>query len=111
MVAISEGMDIVACTGFDVAQRSANTRFFARKVFRCCEFHIRSIAFEGRNGQSRPFGERGIVSKIVSTFPRGSTMGFENSVETKSLWRLRDTQPCAIRCRLYTPGIVDLLDS
>lgn len=110
MIAIAEGVHVVTRTHADIAERCCEPRFFAQEIFRCRELHICKIAFKGCHGQSRPFGEGGIVGEIIAAFTCGTTMRFKDDIETKCLWRLCAAQARAVRRRFDMAGLVDLLD-
>ena len=104
MIAVAEGVHVVAGAGPDVAEHGAEAGFLADEIFGRGQFHVRRIAFKGRHRQSRPFGERGIVGEIAAAVARGAAMGVEDDVETKGLRRLRDPQPRAVGRRLDIAG-------
>ena len=110
MVAVAEGVHVVAGAGPDVAERGAEAGFLADEIFRCGELHVRRIAFKGRDRQSRPFGERRIVGEIAAALARGAAMGLENHIVAERLRRLRDAQPRALGRGLDVAAIADLLD-
>ena len=110
MIAVAEGVHVVAGAGPDIAEHGAEAGFFADEIFRCRQFHVGRIAFKGRYRQSRPFRERGIVGEIAAAVARGAAMGVEDDIEAKRLRRLRDPQPRALRRGLDIAGIADLLD-
>ena len=110
MIAVAEGVHVVAGAGPDVAEHGAEAGFFADEIFGRGQFHVRRIAFKGRHRQSRPFGQRRIVGEIAAAVARGAAMGVEDDVETKRLRRLRDPQPRAVRRRFDIAAVADLLD-
>ena len=110
MIAVAEGVHVVAGAGPDVAELGGEAGFLADEIFRRGQFHVCRIAFKGRYRQSRPFGERRIVGEIAAAVARGAAMGIENHIEAKRLRRLRDSQPRAFGRRLDIAGIADLLD-
>ena len=66
MVALAEGMHVVARAGPDVAEQAGQPRFLAHEILGSGELHIGNIAFKGCNRQSRPFGNRGIIGEIAA---------------------------------------------
>ena len=104
MIAVAEGVDVVAGAGPDIAEHGAEAGFLADEIFRGRQFHVGRIAFKGRHRQSRPFGQRGIVGEIAAALARGAAMRVENHVEAESLRRLRDAQPRALRRRFDIAG-------
>jgi hypothetical protein len=91
MIAVAEGVHVIAGAGSDVAELGGEACFLADEIFRRCQFHVCRIAFKGRYRQSRPFRERRIVGEIAAAVARGATMGIENDIEAKRLRRLRDS--------------------
>ena len=110
MIAVAEGVHVVAGAGPDVAELGGEAGFLADEIFRRCQFHVCKIAFKCRYRQSRPFRERRIVGEIAAAVARGAAMGIENHIEAKRLRRLRNSQPCALGRRLDIAGFADLLD-
>ena len=104
MIAVAEGMDVVAGAGPDIAERRAKAGFFADEIFRRRQFHVGRIAFKGRHRQSRPFGKCRVVGEIAAALARGAAMGIENDVEPERLRRLRDSQPRTLRRCLDVAG-------
>ena len=104
MIAVAEGVNVVAGPGSDIAERGAEAGFLANKIFRCRQFHVCRIAFKGRHRQSRPFGQRGVVGEIAAAIARRAAMGIENHVEAECLRRLRDAQPRALGRRFDIAG-------
>src|SRR5665213_4391484 len=78
IIAVAEGVHVVAGAGPDVAEHGAEAGFLANEIFRGGQFHVGRIAFKGRHRQSRPFGERGIIGEIGAALARGAAMGVEN---------------------------------
>src|SRR3954452_2060426 len=66
MIAFAKSVNVVAGAHSDIAKRCAETSFFADKVFRCGQFHVRWIAFKGRHRQSRPFSQCRVVGEIAT---------------------------------------------
>ena len=110
MIALAEGVDVVAGAGPDVAELACKPGFLADEVFGRGQFHVGNIAFKCRHRQSRPFGERRIVGEIGSTLARSAAVGVENYIETKRLRRLRNAQPRPLRRCLDIAGLPDQLD-
>ena len=110
VIAVAKGVHIVAGSGSDIAEHGAETGFFADKIFRGGQFHVRRIAFKGRHRQSRPFRQRRIIGEIAAALARGAAMGVENDIEAERLRRLRDPQPRALRRGLDVSGSIDQLD-
>ena len=110
MIAVAEGVNVVAVAGPDIAEHGAEAGFFADKIFRCRQFHVCRIAFKCRHRQSRPFRERGVIGEIAAALARGAAMGIENHVEPERLRRLRDAQPRALRRCFDVSVVVDQLD-
>ena len=104
MIAVAEGVHVIAGAGPDVAELGGEAGFLADKIFGRGEFHVGRIAFKGRYRQSRPFRQRGIVGEIAAAVARGAAMGLEDDIETKRLRRLRDAQPRALGRRLDIAG-------
>jgi hypothetical protein len=110
MVAVAEGVHVVAGAGPDIAELGGEAGFLADEIFGRGQFHVCKIAFKGRYRQSRPFRQRRIVGEIVAAVARGAAMRFENDVEAERLRRLRDPQFCPLGRRLDVAGLADLLD-
>ena len=110
MIAVAEGVHVVAGAGPDIAEHGAKAGFLADEIFRRRQFHVRRIAFKGRHRQSRPFRERRVVGEIAAAIARGAAMGIENHIEAKRLRRLRDAQPRALRRGLDIAAVADQLD-
>ena len=110
MIAVAEGVHVIAGAGPDVAELGGEAGFLADKIFWRRQFHVCRITFKGRYRQSRPFRERRIVGEIAAAVARGAAMGIENHIEAKRLRRLRNSQPRALGRRLDVAGIADLLD-
>ena len=102
MIAVAEGVHVVAGAGPDVAEHGAEAGFLADEIFRGRELHVRSIAFKGRNRQSRPFGERGIIGEIAAALARGAAMRFEDHVKRNACG------VCAMRSRARSGVAVDI---
>src|SRR5258708_3111801 len=94
---VVEGVRGVAGEGRDIAEQASEAGFFADKIFRGGQFHVRRIAFKCRHRQSRPFGKCGVVGEIAAAIARCAAMGVEDDVETKRLRLLRDPQSTAFR--------------
>ncbi len=107
MIAVAEGMNVVAASCPDIAERSTKASLFANKIFRCRELHVGRIAFKGRHRQSRPFRKRGVIGKIVAALARRAAMRIENDIVAKRLRRLRDAQPRALRRGLDMSAVAD----
>ena len=84
MIAVAEGMHVVAGAGPDIAEHCSEARFLANEIFGCRQFHVRRIAFKCRHRQSRPFRERRIVGEIVAALARRAAMGVENHVDSET---------------------------
>ncbi len=78
MIAGAEGMDVVTRGAANIAR---HLYFGARKIVRCRELHVGSIAFKGRNRQSRPLRDRGVVGEVVAAVLGGAAMRRQNGVE------------------------------
>jgi hypothetical protein len=83
MIAVPEGMHIVTGAGSDITQRSGETRFLAHEILGSGELHVLNIAFKGRDRQSRPFGDRGVIGEIAAALRRRATMRLQDSLEVK----------------------------
>ena len=110
MIAVAEGMNVVAVSGSDIAEHGAKAGFLADKIFRCRQFHVRRIAFKCRHRQSRPFRKRRVIGEIAAAIARRAAMGVENDIEAERLRRLRDPQPRALRRRFDVSAAVNQLD-
>ncbi len=110
VVAVAEGVHVVAGAGPDVAELSGKARFLADEIFRRREFHVGSIALKRRDRQSHPFGERRIICEIRSSLARGAAVGIEYHVILERLRRLRDPQPRPLGRGFDISGTVDQLD-
>jgi hypothetical protein len=93
MIAVAEGVHVVAGAGPDIAEPAGKPGLLAGKIFRCGEFHIRRIAFKRRYRQSRPFRNRCIVGEIAAPLTRGAAMSLEDLIKTKACG------VCAMRSR------------
>ena len=107
MIAVAEGMNVVAASCSDIAERSAEAGLFADKIFRCRELHVGRIAFKRRHRQSCPFRKCCVIGKIVAALARRAAMRIENHVEAERLRRLRDAQPRALRRGLDMSAVAD----
>src|SRR6202012_4401530 len=83
MVAVAESMNVVTGAAPDIAEKACETGFLADEIFRCGEFHLRSIAFKCRNRQSRPFRQRRVVGKVMTAFARSAPVRVENGVKAE----------------------------
>ena len=92
VIAVAEGVDVVAGSGADIAKRSAQASLFAGEIFGRGQFHVQMIAFKGRNGQSGPFGQRRVVGEIVAGLARSALVCGKDRVEHERLWCLRNAQ-------------------
>ena len=110
VIAVAEGVHVIAGAGPDIAELRGEAGFFADKIFRRRQFHVGRIAFKGRHRQSRPFRKRRVVGEIAAAVARGAAMGLENDVEAERLRRLRDPQPRALRRCFDIAAGVDQLD-
>src|ERR1700737_806438 len=110
MIAVAKGVNIVAASGSDIAEHGAKASFFADKIFRCRQFHVRRIAFKCRYRQSRPFGKRRVIGEIAAAIARRAAMGVKYHIEPERLRRLRYTEPRALRRRLDVSALTDQLD-
>ena len=110
MIAVAEGVNVVAGSGSDIAEHGAEAGFLADEIFRCGQFHVRRIAFKGCHRQSRPFRKRRVIGEIAAPVARRAAMSVENHIEPECLRRLRDAQPRALGRRFDVSGFADLLD-
>src|SRR5258708_2811051 len=110
VIAVAEGVNVVAGSGSDIAEHGAEAGFLADEIFRCGQFHVCRIAFKGCHRQSRPFRQRRVIGEIAAAVARRAAMSVENHVEPERLRRLRDAQPRALGRRFDVSGFADLLD-
>ena len=93
VIAVAEGVNVVAGAGSDIAEQGLPRRASSRtKSSGVVSFMFASIAFKGRNRQSRPFGERRIVGEIVRPSRAARRWASRIDVEAECLRRLRDPQ-------------------
>src|SRR5215211_6133742 len=85
VIAVAEGVHVVAGAGPDVAELGCETRLLANEIFRGRELHVRRVAFEGHYRQSRPLRERRIIGEIAKTLARRAAVRIEDHVITKRL--------------------------
>jgi len=110
VIAVTEGVNVVAIAGSDIAEHGAEAGFFANEILRGGQLHVGRIAFKGRHRQSRPFRKRGVVGEIAPALAGGTAMRLENHVEPERLRRLRHAQPRPLRSRFDVSGVADQLD-
>ena len=96
MVALGEGMDIepVACS--HVGERRGAQSFRAHKIVVGCQFHVITLAREHADAMAGPFGQGGIVGKIIAPRGRGFAVRRHDKIEGESLRRLHHAKVAAV---------------
>ena len=70
MIAIAELVDVEAKAGAHIAQGRELGHLGAGEIIVCGQLHVASLTREGSDLEARPFGERGVVGKIVAACGR-----------------------------------------
>ncbi len=109
VIAGTERMDVEPVAGTQVGNRREPV-LRAGQVVRRGELHVARFTLECRHRQAGPFGERGVIGKIVASGGGSATMRIQNWGIAECLRRLHRPQ-CVARERCGHPaGGIDRLD-
>ncbi len=99
VVAVAEGMHVVALAGPDVVHGvvSAQPSFRRIEVLRMGQFHIGGVAGKDGHGHSGPFHHGRVVCLCRPV--DGAAVGFQQGAEREGLGRLDGAKAGAVRCR------------
>ena len=96
MIAVAESVHVEAVAGADVGKRRHAQGFGANEIVVGRKLHIGSLASENSDTMAGPFGERGVVGKVLAAGRRRATMRVDDQIKGKRLRCLHDAQPTAI---------------
>jgi hypothetical protein len=74
VVAWAEGMHIQPRASTHIAESGRLNSFHAREIFWCRKLYVTGLTHEYIHLHSSPFGERGVIGKIISALRRGAPM-------------------------------------
>src|SRR5579863_3745695 len=97
MVAFAESVHVETVAGADVAKGRYAQGFGANKIVVGGKLHVGSLARENGDAVAGPFGERGVVGKILAASCRRAMMRVEDEIKGKRLRCLHEAQPTAVK--------------
>jgi hypothetical protein len=103
-------VNVKAEAGAHVAQACEHSGLGTNKVLIGRKLSIAGFTLEGGYREPRPFGDLGIIGKIVEARRLGATMGTEQRAKIKRLRRLNEAQLRTIHRAGHAPRGIDRLD-
>src|SRR5665213_3432944 len=92
----TEGMHVDTGGGAHVAERAEHMRLGAREIAVFGNLDVAGLARKHADLEPGPFGERGVVSEVLSALRGGAAVCVEQCLEGKTLWRLHQAQCGAV---------------
>ena len=110
MIAIAELVDIEAKASAHIAQGRKLGHLGAAEVIVCGQLHVPSLTLEGGDLEARPFGERGVVGKIIAPCGGGALVRIEEDGKAERLRGLHHAQLRSVDRAGYAAGRIDGFD-